>query len=389
MSRIIIYIVLALALLPRPIKAQDSCALRISLLTCTPGAELYSIFGHSAMRVVDQATGTDIVYNYGTFDFNDPDFYTKFVRGKLLYALDREAYPNFIYGYQLENRGISEQVINLNCSQKREVQQFLENNLREENRYYKYDFLYDNCTTRLRDILKPYTVQVNTIEAAQGMTFRNGIHHYLDRGHMYWSKLGIDLLLGARIDKKMTNDQAMFLPDFLEAGMDGASLAKGNLVQEKKTLVSRNENLQGETGWLTPTVVFSVMAALVIALGFAQKPAVQKTLRIFDHLLFAVLGMLGLLFLFMWLGTDHKQTKENYNLFWAWPIHIVMVFILYSGRWWVRRYLGVYMLVLGLLLVLWRWLPQELNPALVPVCILLISRSWSILHSYGNNQKTS
>lgn len=386
--RNLLVIVLSLTLYTHPLSAQDTCALRISLLTCTPGSELYSIFGHSALRVIDQSTGTDAVYNYGTFDFGDPDFYSKFVRGKLLYALDREAFPNFIYGYQRENRGIVEQVINLSCEKKRDIQRFVENNLREENRYYKYDFLYDNCTTRLRDILQPYTSDIKLIERAKGMTFRNGIHSYLNKGQMHWSKLGIDLLLGARIDKKMTNDQAMFLPEFLEAGMDGATTAGGNIVLEKNTVVTRMEETASASAF-TPTILFSILAVVIMALGFVKRPAIQKTLRVFDYLMFFTLGLLGCLFLFMWFGTDHKQTAENYNLFWAWPIHLIIVFILYSGRWWVKRYLSVYMLVLGLLLVLWRWLPQELNPALVPIIILLIFRSWSIINSNGNNQKSA
>jgi len=123
-------------------------------------------------------------------------------------------------------------------------------------------------------------------------------------------------------------------------------------------------------------------------LSFVKKPIVQKTLQWFDYTLFLILGLLGCLFLFMWFGTDHKQTADNYNLFWAWPIHVAVVFILYGGRLWVKRYLRVYMLVLGLVLVLWRWLPQELNPALIPVIILLIFRSWSIINSYGHHQKT-
>lgn len=389
MIRRLIYIALILALVPHPMRAQDSCALRISLLTCTPGSELYSTFGHSAMRVTDQATGTDIVYNYGTFDFEDPEFYNKFVRGKLLYFLSREAFPNFIYGYQMENRGIVEQVLDLDCEKKRAVQQFLENNLREENRYYKYDFLYDNCTTRLRDIILPYASQVKLIERAKGMSFRNGIHAYLNQGGMHWSKFGIDLLLGARIDKPMTNAQAMFLPEFLEAGVDGATAKTGSIVQVKQPVVTRQEEEGGAASLLTPFVVFSILAVLIIGLSFSRSPSIQNILRITDRILFLVLGLLGTLFLFMWWGTDHKQTAENYNLFWAWPIHMVIVFILYSGRWWVKRYLAVYMMVLGLLLVLWRWLPQELNPALIPVLLLMIFRSWSIINNYGNNPKAS
>ncbi|MGB4844981.1 MAG: DUF4105 domain-containing protein, partial [Ferruginibacter sp.] len=131
-----------------PVSAQDSSRLRISLLTCTPGEELYSTFGHSAYRVIDSTSLTDIVYNYGTFNFDDDGFYLKFVQGKLLYYVSAEYFTDFKYLYQSTNRGITEQVLNLSAAEKISMQRFLNNNLKEENKYYKYDFFFDNCTTR-------------------------------------------------------------------------------------------------------------------------------------------------------------------------------------------------------------------------------------------------
>src|SRR5690606_31625041 len=131
----------------------DTSRTRISLLTCTPGSELYSVFGHSALRVVDSNAVTDIVYNYGTFDFNDPNFYSKFVRGKLNYYLSTEYFRDFVYGYRLEGRGITEQVLLLTAEEKLALKKFLRENLKPENRHYAYDFFLDNCTTRLRDLI--------------------------------------------------------------------------------------------------------------------------------------------------------------------------------------------------------------------------------------------
>ena len=122
-------------------KAQaDSCNLRISLLTCTPGEELYSSFGHSALRVVDRANNFDIVFNYGTFDFDDPDFYTKFVRGKLLYFVSVTTFSDFMSQYEYEGRGVTEQILNLSCDEKQNLLAALNENAKEENKYYKYDF---------------------------------------------------------------------------------------------------------------------------------------------------------------------------------------------------------------------------------------------------------
>src|SRR5215469_9021212 len=197
-------------------QTDSSCRVTISLLTCTPGEELYSSFGHSALRIIDSAENTDNIYNYGTFDFDDPAFYSKFTRGKLLYFVSVDSFQNFLEEYKYEKRGITEQTLNLSCSEKEKLVAALKENAKEENKYYQYDFIYDNCTTRLRDIVfKNANAQVVTkdVRPFNKITFRNFIHKYLDSSYQYWSELGIDILLGQPLDKNISNDQAMFLPD--------------------------------------------------------------------------------------------------------------------------------------------------------------------------------
>ncbi|HSB91941.1 MAG TPA: DUF4105 domain-containing protein, partial [Flavitalea sp.] len=223
-------------LLLHPLKAQDSCGIEVSLLTCSPGDELYSTFGHSAFRVKDRMRDTDIIFNYGTFDFGDPDFYKKFVRGKLLYFVSIQDFQGFREDYRAERRGIIEQKLNLSCEDRQSLYEALRTNLKEENRYYKYEFLYDNCSTRLKDILKKTSnsgVQFHNIVPEPVPTFRDMIHTYLDAGEKYWSKLGIDMLLGNRIDKIPTNEQAMFLPDYLMKGFDSAFVNGKPIVTDK------------------------------------------------------------------------------------------------------------------------------------------------------------
>src|SRR5690606_35915179 len=138
------------------IPQHDSCALNISLLTCAPGSELYSTFGHTAIRVQNTELGYDEVYNYGTFEFG-PDFYTKFIRGKLLYFLSVESFEDFIYQYEMESRSIQEQILLLDCGEKHRLLEALHQNAQPQNRYYRYDFLRDNCTTRARDMIRGQT----------------------------------------------------------------------------------------------------------------------------------------------------------------------------------------------------------------------------------------
>jgi len=128
---------------------------------------------------------------------------------------------------------------------------------------------------------------------------------------------------------------------------------------------------------------------LIIALSFLGSNFVVHLMRMIDKVLFLLVGLLGCLCLFMWLGTDHKQTANNYNLFWAWPIHVVAAFILYSGIPWIKQYLRLYMGISGLVLALWAVLPQELNPAVIPIIILLLFRSWKIIKVNGNKKTTA
>ena len=219
---------------------NDSCSLRISLLTCAPGEELYSTFGHTALRVQDPSKGMDQVYNYGTFEFG-PDFYTQFIRGKLLYFLSVEEFGDFMYQYEAQSRSVQEQVLRLDCYEKQKLLSALQVNALEENKYYRYDFLFDNCTTRAGDMVakntEPEVVFKDILDGRQP-SFRDQIHEYLDAGKQHWSKLGIDLLLGAKLDRKVTNHEAMFLPDYLLKGFDRARVQEKPLSDPPRTILS-------------------------------------------------------------------------------------------------------------------------------------------------------
>ena len=354
------------------LKAQDSSHLRISLLTCTPGDELYSTFGHSALRVFDSATSKDIIFNYGTFDFEDPDFYSKFVRGKLMYFVSPEYFSEFIKEYREANRGITEQVLNLTEEEKSAVENFLRNNIKEENKYYKYDFLFDNCTTRLRDIItqnkKAKPVFKNVMPA--GKRFRQAIHEYLDKNDKEWDKLGIDILLGAPTDAVMTTEQQQFLPDNLMKAFDSTDnlvLSSSNLYPYQKTQESKS--------WFNPLVIFSLLLFFIVLLDFSKNKTAAVFLKVFDFLLFFITGTIGILLLFMWFGTDHAMCKNNYNLLWAWPTHFIAAFFIGMKRSWVKKYLLI--TIAGFLIVLaaWFFLPQQLNTSLLPIVLLLLYRS--------------
>lgn len=357
--------------------AQDSSRLRISLLTCTPGDLLYSTYGHSAIRVIDSGTTAnsqvkDVVFNYGTFDFEDPDFYAKFVRGKLQYFVSADRFSDFVAEYQYYNRGITEQVINLTPEEKTAIKKFLLNNIKEEYKYYKYDFLFDNCTTRLRDIIvrnkqiKP--VFKNVMPA--GTSFREAIHLYLNKNDKEWDKLGIDILLGSPIDAVMTTDQQQFLPDNLMKAFDSTD----NLVASSSSLYPYQTKAVNQS-WFNPLIIFSLLLLFIVLLDLSKNNIAAVFLKVFDRVLFFATGIIGILLLFMWLGTDHAMCKNNYNLLWAIPTHVMIAFFMGSKKKWVKKYFFITSVLMLALLVTWYFLPQQLNMSLLAIVLLLLFRS--------------
>ena len=358
--------------------SQDSCGIRIGLLTCTPGTELYSTFGHSAFRVVDTNNNTDIVFNYGTFDYYDPNFYTKFVKGKLLYFVDTSSIKDFMYEYEFFKRGVTEQVINISCDEKQKLLTALYENIKKENREYRYDFNYDNCTTRLRDMLEKAAgkqLESKNILPKPGTTFRNLIHVYLDRGGQQWSKLGIDMLLGNPMDKKVTNREAMFLPDYLLMAFDSSKLNEQPVVSEKKILLNYFDAYKTKTG-ITPFIVFSILFLLIAALSIFVFKRWTLFLKVFDFFFFVFIGLIGVLILFMWFGTEHAMCKSNFNLLWALPTHLPVAFMLFSKKQWVNTYFRFIFFYTIALLLAWFFLPQQFNTALLPVVGIILIRSF-------------
>ena len=359
--------------------AQDSSHIRISLLTCTPGEELYSTFGHSGIRLYDSSRAIndhpDIVFNYGTFDFDDPNFYIKFIRGKLLYFVSTADFEEFKEEYQYTNRGITEQVLNLTASEKIALEHFLFENIKEENKYYKYDFFFDNCTTRLRDIILQHKKNQPPLKAVmpQGTRFRQAIHQYLDKNNKQWSKLGIDILLGVPTDAVMTTAQSQFLPENLMKAFDSTN-TNHQLVLSTTNLYPI-QDINGQTSFFTPAVVFGMLLLLFILLDFSKQKWASAFLSGLDGLLFFLTGAIGILLIFMWAGTDHSMTKGNYNLLWAWPTHVVAAFFINSKKQWIKKYLLLTSIGLVIVLLSWFFLPQQLNNSLILICLLLLFRS--------------
>jgi len=353
------------------IQAQsDSSHIRISLLTCGVGEELYSSFGHTGVRIIDSSKGTDIVYNYGTFNFGDPDFYTKFVRGKLLYYVSVDAFPSFMEEYVYEHRKVEEQVLMLDGAQKQQIKTFLEWNVLPANRDYKYDFLFDNCATRIRDIApKVFGSGFRWGQALpidSKITFRDIIDRYLAQKH--WERFGIDIALGSKIDKVMSNEQVMFLPDYLRDGLAGATL-NGQKIAGETTLILQGGGDSKANELNQPFILTCVIALLTIAGLMLHK--LRALGKIMSFTLLLVTGLIGCFMLFMWLGTDHQACQNNWNVLWALPTNLFVAF----SRKRKDRYalVAIVLLVVSLLLHLLRIqeLPLlELMPLMVAMLFI-------------------
>ena len=356
---------------------NDSCHLRISLLTATPGEELYSTFGHSALRLTDSVRNLDIVFNYGTFNFEEPNFYLKFVRGKLPFYLSPDKFDDFMVEYQEENRGVTEQVLNLNCYEKERIYALLNENMMGPNRKYKYDFTFDNCTTRLRDLIEKASDSTvhfgNVIQKA--MTFRDLIYEYLNKNDKQWSKLGIDILLGSRMDVAATPYQVMFLPEYLMKTLDSSTIHSQPLVSDKRVILKMDHSKNEKNNLAHPFFLFVCLFVIIAFLSFSKNSFIQKLLASLDGILFFITGLLGILLIFMWTGTDHVMCRDNYNLLWAWPTNVVSAFYIHSKKGWAKKYFIIYAVFNIILIALWRVIPQHLNPVLIPVIAILIFRS--------------
>lgn len=346
------------------VQAQaDSSGLRISLLTCGPGDEVYEQFGHTAIRVVDTLRGTDIVYNYGTFSFEE-DFEIKFMRGKLLYYVSRENFRGFVNSYAPYQRSVEEHVLQMTGDEKQSVQDYLVWNAQEENKYYKYDFFFDNCATRIRDIfpkaLGDKFKYGYTLPEDQGLTFRDIMNQYFYVVH--FQRLGCNILLGSRIDKVMTNEDVMFLPDFLRDGIAGATVDGKSFVAETNQL-SKQKIREAGPNW--PLIILSITALLTIV--GVTIPSLKFLGNMMSFLTLFVTGLLGVLMLVMWFWTDHQGCENNFNVLWALPTNLITAFLPKRKK---ERYalLGIIGVILSVLLHLFKiqGLPLlELSPLLL------------------------
>jgi len=330
----------------------------IIVITAGPGqAELFTAFGHSAFRVFDPENGIDSVYNYGTFDYDQPNFYLNFAKGHLNYKLSRYHYQRFKTTYIYFNRFIYEQVLNINQVQKQRLFDFLEHNNLPENQYYLYDYFYDNCSSRIRDVLISVFGDDLTFDHSYlkvDYNFRELVDIY--NKEQPWGNLAIDLCLGLPMDKRLESDEYMFLPDYIFEAFSHASLKNDSSTAPLvKRTITTYESIPAPSmaSKITPVIAFwtfFILMAIVTYLGW-RKNIYKKWI---DVGLFSLIGFLGWLFFLLWVATDHASAY-NHNLLWAVPVHFPIALLLLKKRPpnWAKKYFLVIAGLMLTILLLW------------------------------------
>ena len=344
------------------LKANDE--IKFSVVTIGPyESELYSAFGHSGIRYVDKKNNIDHFYNYGIFDFNQPNFYLNFLNGKLLYMVAKYDYRTAEKNYINEDRYIKEQVLDLNESEKILLYNILEQNIRPENRTYLYNYVYDNCATKIRDVLdNVYGGSLSFTSEPEKKSFRQLMDLYLEKNK--WGDLGIDICLGPEIDYDVSFDEEMFLPDYLFKGIENAVRdGDKNIVSKTNIINLQKEDFQSYS--LSPHYIFLIFFIISIYLSFRQVKYGIKYF-VFDSIYLMISGIIGCLLVYLWFFTDHLSSY-NFNIVWAMPFNIIIsiLILVNPNSSLVKWYMFLYSVLLFSLLILWNWIPQNLNEVLL------------------------
>jgi hypothetical protein len=348
-------ILLAILLISQLSYANDT--IEISVLTCSVGQEVYSVFGHSAIRVVDKENNIDKVYNFGMFDFETPNFEYKYLKGKLKYHIGIQETEDFIRIYTSEKRLVTEQILNLNTQEKRNILNKLHFLYKPENRFYIYSFLEKNCSTELRDLLSHVGVNFQNQELKKSN--RDLINSYLNE--MPWLKLGINMVLGKSLDKNSTHSQSMFLPEFLKKEINASTLNGKKLVKSNENLNSiESKKVFNIQQIFSPLIIFSLLA-LFILFWFPTSIRIITSFSI---------GLIGLFILVLWIFSGHEEVKSNLNIIWCNPLYLFYIPLLIKNK--TNKILSLTLMgTLGISVLIWIFNLQSFDISIFPILTIL------------------
>jgi len=372
MKKGLLYIVLTfiLSVVNATVGAQSMTnpdRIQISLLTCSPGKEVWAQYGHTAIRYYDKESGEDLAINYGIFSLDQTYFIPRFVLGMTDYRMGVQPMDMFLAQYSYEGRGVVEQVLNLSAEDKEVIYKALQENMKPENVVYRYNYFFDNCTTRARDMLVNHLHgKVVYPPAEEDATFRSMIHKWNNKYE--WSQFGEDLLLGVNADRKTTKSEQQFLPENLRSDFDKARYNGKPLVKETNVLLDAETEVAEPVFPLSPlsiALIFAVISLVMILFSYRR----QQVYWAWDLALMLTSGLMGIIF-FVMIFSQHPCVSLNFILLFFNPLPL---FFLYST---IKKKKVIWWKIWGVLIILGLFgsLFQE-----IPLPILIVA-SFLLLH---------
>jgi hypothetical protein len=361
------------------LESQVNDSIEVFFLTVDPGTEIYSIYGHSAIRISIPEKEINLVYNWGIFDFATPNFAWKFSKGRLDYMIGAYSYDRFLQEYMFEERSVFSQKINLDEQEKTTLFSLINENMLPENIYYRYDFFYDNCATRIRDLLEK-SFGNNLIYPEKDIenppTFREKLSDA--QKPLPWLNLGINLLIGLPGDKQTSFRERMFLPGDLMKNLSLANVKRNGstepILKDSETVLFFELKTVNNSFFASPLFVFCMSLIIIILLTVFNK---KGYLRMIDFFIFSIFSILSVLMIFFTFFTDHLAMKMNMNVIWINPLLIMCFICLFkkeSGKLWFKM---LFFISLIFLLSI-PFIPQYIDRSFIPLIILIIVRSFDL-----------
>lgn len=362
-----------------PITLSDTA--RISLLTSTPwDGAIYALFGHTAIRINDPVNNIDYVFNYGIFNFDSPNFIMRFVKGETDYIVAAVDYQYYLNEYKQRGVGVVEQVFNLSSKEKQDIFNALLINSLPENRVYRYNYFYDNCSTRPRDIIEKYIDgHINYVPTNEEQTYRDLVWECTNIKP--WAKFGIDLVIGADADKVITDRQKDFLPVYLMNAFNYATVVYDNgierelLLETTDTFIAKPLVKDNILSPLYAGIILLIITVLLSLLIYKKQLIVLG--KIFDTILFLAAGLGGVVIFFLMFFSEHPCVNPNWNIVWLNPLQLIVAFLFFVKP--LSKVIYCYHFInfaaLLIFLLAWSLIPQKLEIAFIPFILSIMIRS--------------
>ncbi len=368
---------------------EETPQYEVSILTIGPGNSLSDAFGHSGIRVIDRVNDYDIVFNYGVYDFNAPNFYGNFVKGRPIYSLGLNNYKNFYKNYVNQSRQIIEQKLDLSEYKKRVFVNRLITNSKEANKFYEYNYFENNCSTKIADIFNEILEEDIKNEGLHKVnvgpnSYRKLVYENINPNS--WGALGIDICLGAIIDKNINSQDELFLPYNLKSYFDdlgNSNIRNGNLVT---TSVLFGEYSKYTETLISPIYLLLILSLIIISITYIDYLRRTRSVLL-DSIVLLITGIIGLLLIYLWFFSNHTASAWNYNLLWAIPFNLILFIELLKKKQkkWVISYLKLIIIMLLLMCLHWVVGVQVFNISLISLILALIIRYFYLIKYFTNS----